>query len=287
MNKIISLFLFILLLSCSKSTEEVNYHKGKLLVATDPSFVDIVQNLSYRYTKLYPDADVNVLPIKEREGLKAFMEGKYSTVLLSRPLTTDEKKVYKQLTKHEAKPGYFAADALVFVVSKGKPMDSISVNEIKSLLTDGNNKLILNGSNSSNTDYIAQRLKLNSSDLKFSTLESDESIINYVAQHSESIGIIGLNVISRPYGKQASLLREKIKILRVSDGTTSYLPSLTNLKSKTYPFTRLVYFLTNESGFGISHGFIRYAQGQAGQLLIERNGLQPYYLFPRRVRIVE
>ncbi|MFC5875843.1 hypothetical protein ACFP3I_25195 [Chryseobacterium arachidis] len=38
----------------------------------------------------------------------------------------------------------------------------------------------------------------------------------------------------------------------------------------TYPFTRVLYFLTNEGNFNIANGFIRYSCTQLGQMIVQR-----------------
>jgi len=287
MNKFIISLFALLALSCTQKEEAVSYHKGEITLAIDPAFQDIINNISYRYSKVYPDAKVWVETVKEREGLKGLLEKKYSTILMSRPLTQEEKNMYKRVNKILPKPAYFAADALLFVVPAQSDMDSISLEEIKKRLLNGELSLLMSGANSSNADYIAQRLKIKSSELKYVPLESDEQIINRLKDYPNHVGIIGLNTISRPYGEKAMALRAKIKTLSIYQDSAAIAPTLENIKAQKYPFTRLVYFLTDETGFGMAHGFIRYAGSQAGQLMIEKNGLQPYYLYPRRVQIVE
>ncbi len=52
-----------------------------------------------------------------------------------------------------------------------------------------------------------------------------------------------------------------------------------------YPFVRTVYFLTNENGFGIAKGFLRFSCTQLGQIVVSKEGLQPYFLFSREVQM--
>ena len=52
-----------------------------------------------------------------------------------------------------------------------------------------------------------------------------------------------------------------------------------------YPFTRVLYFLTNESYYGLGNGLIRFSCQQLGQIVVEKEGLQPYYIFKREVQM--
>lgn len=276
-------FVFV---SCSNNSKpDSNYHNGTVTFAIDPSLYDVVKGLTYRYTKVYPNAHIKIDTVPERVGLKGLLEGKYQTIAMARPLTKLETLGYKQATRNNPVPAFFGADALVFIVPKGASLDSISYQQVKSMLTNGSKKFLINGPNSSNTDYLIQTLHLKPNQLQYVAMKSDLEVIDMLPKYKGHVGIIGLNTISRPFGSEAEKLRAKIKILAVVKDGKSYLPQRENLRPNLYPFTRLLYFLTTESGFGIAKGVFRYSGSQVGQLIVEHNGLQPYYLYPRQVVI--
>ncbi|WP_255577333.1 PstS family phosphate ABC transporter substrate-binding protein [Elizabethkingia sp. JS20170427COW] len=284
MNKFFWLAILFFFFSCKEDVKN-NYNNGSLTLAVDESFYDISDALSYRYMQVYPEAKIKIVKVKEREGLKGLLDQKYSTIVMSRPMHQDEIKAYEHKTNMKFQPAFFAADALVFVVPKDSPIQSISEEEIKNQLLDGSRNLILDGANTSNTDYLADKLKLNTSEMQFSVLKSNEEIIEDISKFSHHVGVIGLNTISRPYGEKAQELRSQIKILPINIKGKLIYPDRQNLKDQSYPFTRILYFLTNEGNFGIANGFIRYACTNIGQKIVDKNGLQPYYLFKREVQI--
>ncbi|WP_244614385.1 PstS family phosphate ABC transporter substrate-binding protein [Elizabethkingia argenteiflava] len=261
------------------------YATGEISLAIDPSLYDIADALTYRYMQAYPEAKIKLQQVKEKEALKDLLNRKVSSIIMSRDLTAEEKSIYQQKIDKDFQPAYFAADALVFIVPKNSPLEQISVDEIKNFLTDGKRKLIFDGANTSNTDYIAERLKLDQGKIEYSSLQSNENIIEELNHYPHHIGVISLNSISRPFGEKAKALRSKIKILAVSNGQGSYLPEKPYLKSRQYPFTRLLYFLTNENYFGVAKGLIRYSCTDIGQKIVDKNGLQPYNLYKREVQI--
>ena len=73
--------------------------------------------------------------------------------------------------------------------------------------------------------------------------------------------------------------------MKIKQGNKTYEPSLSNLKVMTYPFTRILYFLTNEGYYGLGNGFIRFSCTQLGQIVVEKEGLQPYNLYKREVQM--
>ena len=60
---------------------------------------------------------------------------------------------------------------------------------------------------------------------------------------------------------------------------------LETIRNMKYPFTRILYFLTNEGNFGVGNGFIRFSCTQIGQIVVSNEGLQPYNIFKREVQM--
>ena len=106
-----------------------------------------------------------------------------------------------------------------------------------------------------------------------------------ISQYPDKIGVVSLNTLSRPYGAEATQLRDLVKILPVSDGRNSYEPTPENLRNMSYPFTRVLYFLANEGNFQLANGIIRFSCTQLGQMVVEKEGLQPYNIYRRQVQM--
>lgn len=289
MNKVIIYFFFAFtfFVSCAKDNTD-NPQTGSITVEADESFENISRVLKDRYMLFYPKTKINLVTKKENVALQDLLHGKARVIVMSRELTDDEKKAFKQRFKAEVEPARFAADGLVFIVSKSSTLNSISVEDVKSRLQDGKNSLIFDGVNSANTSFIAKRLNLNPNHLKYSTLASNEEIVRNIDKYPNSIGVVGYNVLSRPHNKESKIFRESVKILPVIDSKgKSVSISTQTLKNNTYPFTRVLYFLTNEAYFGLGNGFIRFSCSQPGQIIAKKQGLQPFYIIPREVKITE
>lgn len=76
-----------------------------------------------------------------------------------------------------------------------------------------------------------------------------------------------------------------VKVLPVVDKGKSYNADSEGLRTMKYPFTRVLYFLNNESGFNIANGFIRFSCTHLGQKIVQKEGLQPYNLYKREVQM--
>ena len=164
-------------------------------------------------------------------------------------------------------------------------MKSISIDDIKKELFSDSKNIIFDGNNSSNLNFIAEKLGHKPSELKYSTIVGNENVIRELDKYPNKIGVISLNTISRPYYKKAQELRSMINILPVEKDGVGYMPEGEDLGDMKYPFARMVYFLTNENGFGIAKGFLRFSCTNLGQKVVGKEGLQPYYLFKREVQM--
>lgn len=280
------LFLLGLLFSCKKDNVD-NPKIGSIMVETDEAFKNVVDALTYRYMKFNPNTKIDLKIVKENQGLVDLFNKKTRVTVMSRELTDKEKNQFEKMLGMKPQPAYFAADALVFIVPNSSSKNSISVQDIKNELSSANSKLIFDGGNTSNTSYIAQKYNLDPQKIKYTVIKGNENIIDQLNKYPDYIGVISYNTISRPYNPKAKELREKIKILSVEDKGKKILPSQNTLRNQSYPFTRMLYFLTNETYYGLGNGLIRFSCTQIGQLIVDKQGLQPYNLYPREVRIVE
>lgn len=274
------------ILSCSKSDKKVDDpSQGEITLEVDESFKSVTDALAERYVALNPGAKINVVTKKEDFALLDLLERKARVVVMSRNLSQQEKAAYDSKIDLPWQPAKFAADAVVFVVSKNSSVKTLDIDDIKKGLMSEDRPFVFDGANASNLNFVAQKFNVKASSLKFSTIDGNQNIVKQLEQHPDKIGVISLNTISRPYGEEAIMLREKINILSISEKGKSYTPTVDNLKDMQYPFTRVLYFLTNEAYYGLGNGFIRFACTQLGQIVVEKEGLQPYNIYKREVQM--
>lgn len=289
MKKIFFLLVatFAIAVSCSKEKpKEIDTpNKGEITIETDESFKSVIEALTERYMALNPETKINVIIKKEDLGLLDLLDRKARVVVMSRELSVKEKEAYDKKIDLPWLPGKFAADAVLFVVPKDSPLESISMDEISNELSSDKKRLIFDGTNSSNLNFIAQKFQKNPADLKFSIINGNENVAEQLKNYPDKIGVISYNTISRPFGKEATKLRNELKVLKVVKDNKSYEVSSENLKDMTYPFTRVLYFLSNEAYYGLGNGFIRFSCQQLGQIVVEKEGLQPYNIFRREVQM--
>lgn len=289
MKKIILVLLAVtaILFSCSKTKDKDidNPNKGEITVETDESFKSVIEALAERYMALNPLTKINVVIKKEDLCFLDLLNKKARVVVMSRELSNQEKAAFDTKVELPWQPAKFAADAVLFVVPKNSPVESVSMDEIYKELTSDSKNLIFDGTNSSNLNFVAQKFNKKPADLKFSIINGNENVVSQLKNYPGKIGVISYNTISRPFGEEAQRLRTELKILKVIKNGKVYEPSLDNLKTMNYPFTRVLYLLTNETYYGLGNGFIRFSCQQLGQIVVEKEGLQPYNIFKREVQM--
>ncbi len=284
---ILAILFCIILVSCSKEKKQDidNPNKGEITIEVDESFQSVTEALTERYMALNPQTKINLVIKKEDLALLDFFERKIRVVVLSRELSAKEKETFDKKIDLPWQPAKFAADAVLFVVPKNSALESISMDDIYKELQSEDKRLIFDGTNSSNLNFVAQKFNRKPSELKFSIINGNENVVEQLKKYPDKIGVISYNTISRPFGEEAEKLRNEVKILKIIQGNKTYEPSLSNLKVMTYPFTRILYFLTNEGYYGLGNGFIRFSCTQLGQIVVEKEGLQPYNLYKREVQM--
>lgn len=278
--------LFLFFAGCKKSEIKTpSYNEGDLTIVTDESFKSVTEALAEGYMISYPETKLKVVTQKEDLAFLDLLNGKAKIIVMSRDLSEKEKEAFKNKIDLELLPARFAVDAVVFIVPKSSKIEKLSMDQINQGLESDEKPFIFDGTNSSNLNFIAQKLGKSPSDLKFNIISGNENVAKQLSRHPDKIGVISLNTISRPYGKDATSLRSMIRILPVEDKGQLYEPNIENLREMKYPFSRVLYFLTSEANFNLANGFIRYSCTQLGQMIVQKEGLQKYNLYQREVQM--
>lgn len=282
------IIVFFVVFSCSDKKEVLdNPNFGEISIATDESHQGIVKRLVYRYTQLHPQTKINVIIEPENLALKHFFERKTRAVILSRSLKANEIEYFTKALHEDYQPAYFAADAVVFVVPKNSTLSQLSFEEIKAKMQSEDSPFIFDAVNASNLNFVSETLGVPVKRLKYKIINGNESVINEINRYKGRIGVVSYNTFSSEYDPNSIALREKIKVLPILFKDKLVEVHKSTLRNQSYPFTRMLYYLTNERYYGLANGLIRYSCTQIGQLIVNKQGLQPFYIYDRNVRIKE
>ncbi|TWP24462.1 hypothetical protein ETU08_05290 [Apibacter muscae] len=293
-NNFYKIFIYSLVIiifnSCSKEeSKEQYYKKGKVDLSVDPSFYELALSLNQVFNTVYPKAIIDVQPQAEALAINNFINGNATVIMVGRNLTDEEANFIFNRTKKKYKSAQIACDGVIFITSKKNNISELSIQTLKTDIVSENSKYVFDGIYTSNYNTLKNILKFKFKEgEKINSFKDAQELINYIDNNPSYIGITGLSTLNYSNDENFKKILNNIKILpiRSKDGEI-ISPNLESFKSNKYPFTRRIYLLNAENGFGIGSSFLRFSTSQRGQLIVSKEGYQPYYLYERNINITK
>jgi phosphate transport system substrate-binding protein len=118
-------------------------------------------------------------------------------------------------------------------------------------------------------------------------VDSNEALVNYIADNPSSIGIIGTSWIRENSDTLKNYFTNRVRVIAVAprdSSNTYYLPEKRFIYSLRYPFLRELFIVSQEKYAGLGTGFATYMASDEGQRIVQRSGLMPV---DNAVRIIE
>jgi phosphate transport system substrate-binding protein len=269
--------------SCAVS-EKPTIYEGEITIAIDESVYPVVDELVKTYKIHYPKAVIKTKIVPENKGMNMLFKDSLTVVACTRDFNKLEKET---LEKAELKvlPARMAIDAVAIVTSSGP--QQISISTLKKLFEDGQTPLVFDNGNSSNFNFVTEKLRLDPNQAK--SLKnvygagSNLEVLDKVKSLPGSIGFIGYNWISDQDNKKTQNLMNGLRLVKLEKGNSGqyFEPSFKHLKARNYDFERFVILHTFKGNWGVENGFIRHACSKIGQLVIEKKGIVPFYIIPK------
>jgi phosphate transport system substrate-binding protein len=248
---------------------------------------------------------VNIAYKPEGELVKDLMRPGDSTrfIVISRDLTDEEKAFFK--SKNSAPEVLkIAYDAVAIISNKDNPNDSLTVKQISDVLgeklltwkdinsragTDTIN-IVFDNRQSGNARFIKERFLGNSDKLPKHcyAVNTNADVINYVREHKNALGVIGVNWISDKDDSLSKEIMKQIKVVAIGSDSTGgqfYKPYQAYIAQKSYPLCRTVYIINREGRMGLGTGFAIYIASDKGQRIVLKDGLVPATMPVRIVNI--
>ena len=281
--------LFILtfgLAACNETAkEEPSINKGTITIAVDESIKPIMEAQVSAHHMHYPNTKINIKYMPETKGINMLLDDSLTLACTTREFNESE---LAEMKRRGIKyiPARMALDAVALVQNKSNADTTITLEELKYLLTDTNarTKLVFDRSNSSNLNVIMEKLKLKSiNTANVFSADGNLEVIEYVKKTPNAIGFIGFNWISDTDDKKSQDLLKQVGVIAVGETEKKgfYKVNFKNLDQRKYPLERFVYLHTLTKAWGVENGFIRFCCAKTGQLVTEKMGLVPFYIIPK------
>lgn len=265
---------------------------GETTILVDESFSRVLDDQIEVFSDDYPEAKVKTILGNEAEILPKFLNGEERMIILSRMLKPSEEYYYKQ-KQIAIFTDRFAIDGIALITHKDNADSVITAQEVFDVLKGTNNtkKLVFDNAKSSTMRYFIDSAKITSLPKSgVYTLNNNNEVIKYVAEHKDYIGVVGINWLLENNGDILTHLAQ-IKIMGVKGlqgkkgADNFYKPTQGNLINGIYPFLRNIYIINCEGKNGLGTGFANWLSSPRGQLIVLKSGLGPHKMISRDFNI--
>jgi len=297
MKRLLFLLPFLVFIACKhkdkKEPVAETRTSGTVKMLVDESFSSVLDDQIEIFKRDYPDTKFELVHGNENKIMPTFLNDSVRVAVLSRMLTPAEEQVYakKSIPVFTSR---FAIDGIALITGNNNPDTTITVDEVISILRGKNTsgkKLVFDNAYSSTLRYfknLAQVTALPESDIY--TLNTNNDVIKYVAEHKDYIGVVGVNWLLKGERDIPEFIPE-VKIMGVKNlkgkkgDQAFYKPTQQNLIDGIYPFLRNIYIINAEGRNGLGTGFATWLLSQRGQLIVLKSGLGPHMMTTRDINI--
>lgn len=284
------IYLFFLLAVCSCSgpherTDTDTANSGLIHISVDESFKPVIDSEIQVFEALYPKAKIIAEYKPEAECLKDLIKDSTRMIIVTRGLTDEEAKIYKDTLSYSPQWDKIANDAVAIVVNNNSPDTVLTMEKIKGILngTTGDKEIaVFDGLKETSSVRFAIDSILKGKSLdpkKVFAAKSSEDVINYVAKNNNTIGFVGVSWIGNKEDTAQLSFLKKVKIAAVEcercDGKPYVKPYQANIMLHRYPLVRGLYYILRENYDGLGGGFANFLIYERGQLIFRRAYLGP------------
>ena len=262
---------------------------GEINISVDESFQPVIDSQISVFLSSFPNAKVNVHYKPEADCLRdLFRDSITRMVIVTRLMTPDEEKFFKDSLTYVPREEVIAYDAIAVIVNN-KAKDSIfNMDDIRGILSGTSSyklRPVMDGTKATSTVRYAIDSIMKGKPLgqNVTAAQTSQGVIDYVANNEDAIGFIGVSWIGNPEDPGQLSFLQKVRIASIQCATctneTYVKPYQGNIAEKRYPMVRSLYYILRENYSGLGSGLANFLMYERGQLIFRRA-----YLWPARMR---
>jgi phosphate transport system substrate-binding protein len=249
--------------------------KQSIKISGSTTVLPIVQKAADQYMANHPEADIQVSGGGSGVGIQAIGAKTVDIGMSSREVTKAEKAKYPSFVITTV-----AQDGIAVIVNPANEIRFITIDQVRDIylgkitkwtqitganVPNTNNQIVIIGRDSASGTraYFDEFVLLKATPTK-TMLEknSNGAVLQTIAQTPGSIGYVSIGFVS-----------EDVKALPIWYNFDKIVaPTLSNVKSKTYPISRDLYVITNGQPTGLTGDFIKYILSPEGQKIVADEG---------------
>ncbi len=271
--------------------------KGTIHISVDESFKPVMEEQIHVYESSFPGTHIIASYKTEADCLKdLFRDPANRMVIVTRGLiATEEKYMFDTLGYYPAWND-IASDAISIIVNAKSDDTLFTTDRLYQQLTGKikrDQPIVFDGLNATSTvryisDSILKGQRFDTSVVK--AAKSSKDVIDYVSEHENAIGLVGISWIGNPEDTAQVNMLHKVKIAYVQcdkcKDSPYVKPMQESILSRRYPLVRGLYYIVKENYQGLGNGFVNFLKYERGQLIFKRAYLGPVMGFSvRNVKI--
>jgi phosphate transport system substrate-binding protein len=249
--------------------------KQTIKISGSTTVLPIVQKAADQYMASHPDADIQVSGGGSGVGIQAIGAKTVDIGMSSREVTKAEMAKYPTFVVTTV-----AQDGIAVIVNPANEIRFITIDQVRDIylgkitkwtqitganVPNTNNQIVIIGRDSASGTraYFDEFVLLKATPTK-TMLEknSNGAVLQTVAQTPGSIGYVSIGFVT-----------EDVKALPIWYNFDKIVaPTLSNVKTKTYPISRDLYVITNGQPTGLTGDFIKYILSPEGQKIVADEG---------------
>ncbi|MEO8962947.1 MAG: substrate-binding domain-containing protein [Ginsengibacter sp.] len=280
----VSLLVFFTGCHQDKRTDIDTPRSGTIHISVDETFQPVIDSQIQVFEALYPDAKIIAEYKPEAECFRDLMKDSTRMIIATRGLIPTEEKYYRDSLSYSPTWSKVAFDGIAVVVNRDSPDSIFTMAAIRTILDGtGNDKkvAVFDGLTETSTIRFAVDSILRGRILdpkKVFAEKNSEAVINYVANHKDALGFVGVSWIGNPEDTAQLSFLTKVNIASIEcrcPEETFVKPYQANIALKRYPMVRGLYYILKENYNGLGSGFANFMEYERGQLIFRRAYLWP------------
>ncbi|AXE19158.1 phosphate ABC transporter substrate-binding protein [Runella rosea] len=288
------------IVSCKRPEDSTSH--GRVTITADESLQPMLDQVYQAYEHTFPETHFDVRYLPEHQAAAFMLKDSARLAFVTREFTAEEQKVFKS-KGIKYNPQHIATDGVALLINRSNPDTLITLDQISGIfkgtikrwgqLGSANHAedivLVFDNANSSNLNFIMKKFGLSDvKGLNIFSAGSNKKVIEYVKQHPNALGFIGVSWISDGEAPLTAELSQGLRVMGVAEKPNPakedyYQPFQDDLKWRRYPLHRKVYVISREMHSGLGSGLVNYIMRDVGSLVIEKCGLWPAKPFNREV----
>lgn len=262
-------------------------NQGSIRISVDETYKPVIEQQLRVFDSSFPDAHIDVAYKSEADCFRDYLEGKVRLILVTRELS-DEEMEYCKTKQIVPSSLALARDAVAVIVNKEDADSLFGISKLRGILTGEakvSRNVVFDNGGSSTLRFIQDSiLKGTALGKNVFAANGNDSVVRYVAANPGSIGIVGLAYVSSDDDvNNTGAFTSKVTVAHMyNDSTREYLqPYQAYIALRSYPLSRNLYYIKNETHQGLGTGFANFLTRDRGQLIFHHA-----HLFPLRTSIV-